>query len=142
MKRRFQRRAGGDERRMVTLNVVPLIDVVFFLLVFYVINASFNRETSVGVSRPESTQSRLVTQPYVAVAVLKSGSIWIRQQQLTKDTLPSGVAAALRAAQTERVIIQADREVPTGALLNVMDACRNGGATRVDIAAQLPGAKP
>ncbi len=119
----------------VDLNVIPLIDVVFFLLVFYVISTSFAPETAVAVERPRSERALAATEAFVPVAVVKSGAILLGTQVIDLAALPSEVATALLRGETARVVVVADREVPTGLLLQVMDACTAGGATDVDVAA-------
>jgi biopolymer transport protein ExbD len=133
--RRWLRPPAGQ----VELNVIPLIDVVFFLLVFYVISTSFLDQTAVAVQRPTSAQAAAVAQPYVTVAIVRSGAVFIGERACELGALPGTVGAALAQAGASRVVLVADREVPTGRLLQVMDACSAGGASAVDIAAQ-PGA--
>ena len=123
----------------VELNVIPLIDVVFFLLVFYVITTSFVQEAAVPVDRPGSSQATAVTGAFVAVAITKGGAIQIGERVVDLPALADAVAAALRDTATGKVVVVPDREVPTGQLLRVMDACRAGGATSVEVAALREG---
>jgi len=129
----------GWQRHMpsghVELNVIPLIDVVFFLLVFYVISTSFVQESAVAIDRPQSSNASSVDHAFVPVAIVKSGAIQIGSQVIDLASLPGELSAALATAGSSHVVIIADREVPTGLLLKVMDACRAGGATAVDVAA-------
>lgn len=117
------------------LNVIPLIDVVFFLLVFYVISTSFTQDNSVPLTRPASAQATTVSGTFVPVAITKSGTILVGDQPLDASAVPAAVKAALAAAATTRVLVIPDRDVSTGVLLSVMDACTAGGAAAVDVAA-------
>ena len=119
----------------IELNVIPLIDVVFFLLVFYVITTSFVQESAVPVSRPASARATPVTGGFVAVAITRTGTIQLGSQMVTVSGLVGALGPALATARTTRVLVIPDRTVPTGQLLAVMDACRQGGATAVDVAA-------
>jgi biopolymer transport protein ExbD len=123
----------------VELNVIPLIDVVFFLLVFYVISTSFIRESAVAIDRPQSSQSVAIQEGFVPVAVVKSGAIHIGPQVVDIAGLATEVSSALSQANATRVVVVADREVSTGLLLKVMDACQAGGAVNVDVAASRDG---
>lgn len=127
------RRANKQEH--VELNVIPLIDVVFFLLVFYVISTSFDTISSVPIDRPGSSRASQVSAGFVPVAIVKSGAIHVGNTIVDLSALPQSVEGALDRARSERVLIIADREVPTGTLLRVMDACYAGGAANVDVAA-------
>lgn len=130
---------SGFSHGHVELNVIPLIDVVFFLLVFYVISTSFAPETGVPIERPSSTRTQAMNGDYVPVAVTRAGVIQIGERSTDVAGLAALVDDALRAGGTTRVLVVADREVPTGLLLQVMDACTAGGASDVDVAATREG---
>lgn len=119
----------------IDLNVIPLIDVVFFLLIFYVISTSFVQESAVAIQRPASTQAASVTGGFVPVAIVKSGAVQVGPQIVDVAQVREVVAAALTAGNTAKVLVIPDREVPTGLLLRVMDACTAAGAAQVDVAA-------
>jgi biopolymer transport protein ExbD len=121
--------------QQIDLNVIPLIDVVFFLLIFYVISTSFMQESAVAIKRPTSSQATTVQSGFVPVAIVKSGAIQVGSQVVDVSLVQNTVAAALIAGNTTSVLVIPDREVPTGLLLRVMDACSAGGATSVDVAA-------
>ncbi len=123
----------------IDLNVIPLIDVVFFLLIFYVISTSFAAETSVSIQRPSSTQANAVSGGFVPVAIVKSGAIQVGPQMVDLAGVPDAVRAALDGGNTDKVVVIPDREVPAGLLLNVMDACTAAGAASVDVAATREG---
>jgi biopolymer transport protein ExbD len=131
---RFLRRRR-QSHQPIDLNVIPLIDVVFFLLIFYVISTSFIQETSVSIQRPTSTQAAATTSGFVPVAIVKSGAIQVGAQVVDLAQVRDVVAAALTAGNTTKALVIPDREVPTGLLLRVMDACSAAGATQVDVAA-------
>ena len=128
-------RRRRQSHQPIDLNVIPLIDVVFFLLIFYVISTSFIQETSVSIQRPASTQATATTSGFVPVAIVKSGAIQVGAQVVDLAQVRDVVAAALTSGNTTKVLVIPDREVPTGLLLRVMDACSAAGATQVDVAA-------
>lgn len=136
MIRRRTRHAGSGH---VELNVIPLIDVVFFLLVFYVISTSFDAVESVAIQRPESSGSSQVQGGFVPVMITKSEAIQIGPTVVELTGLADAVRAALDRANATRVVVIADREVGVGTVLKVMDACESGGATDVQIAANRTG---
>jgi biopolymer transport protein ExbD len=119
----------------VDLNVIPLIDVVFFLLIFYVISTAFVSESALPLARPQSSQATQVTAAFVAVAILKSGAVQVGPQVLDPSGVAEAVRTALATSATDKVVVIPDREVPTGLLLEVMDACSAAGAASVDVAA-------
>ncbi len=133
----MRRRRMWSAHRPVELNVIPLIDVVFFLLVFYVISTSFTPESAVTVERPQSTQASTSESPSLQVAVTVDDEVIIAGQSLATAQVAAAVGTELARLGTTRVVVVADRRVPTGTLLSVMDACSAGGASSVDVAATL-----
>jgi biopolymer transport protein ExbD len=125
--------------RPIDLNVIPLIDVVFFLLIFYVISTAFVQETVVSLQRPGSTQASVVNGGFVPVAIVKSGAIQVGPQQVDLVGTTAAVQTALAAGNADKVVVIPDHEVPTGLLLSVMDACTAAGAVSVDVAATREG---
>jgi biopolymer transport protein ExbD len=123
------------EHKPIDLNVIPLIDVVFFLLIFYVISTAFVQETAVTVDRPTSSAASAVGDGFVPVAIVKSGAIQVGPQVVDLAGVRDAVHAALDAGNTRKAVVIPDREVPTGLLLAVMDACSAAGADSVDVAA-------
>ncbi len=123
----------------IDLNVIPLIDVVFFLLIFYVISTSFVQETAVSIQRPSSSEAAAVSGGFVPVAIVKSGAIQVGPQVVDLAGLGDAVRAALDGGSTDKVVVIPDREVPTGLLLQVMSACTAAGAASVDVAATRDG---
>ncbi len=130
MRRRYQLHAAPLE-----LNVIPLIDVVFFLLVFYVISTAFTPESAVSIERPASSQAVADPQPYVPIAVTRDGQVIVGTRSVAEAELSVVISAELARVGTTRVVVAADRSLPTGDLLRVMDGCAAGGAVPVDVAA-------
>ena len=117
-----------------TIEMAPLIDMVFILLIFYIVSTSFVQDAGVNVERPSSDSADAVTTRYLPVAITKHGTVHVAGKTITPDET-AAVDAALRETGTARVVIQADREVPTALLLRVLDTCKAAGAEKVDIAA-------
>ena len=117
--------------------MAPLIDMVFIMLIFFIVTTSFVKEAGVEVHRPDSRQARAIEERFLPVAITKSGSVYLGRRIVRPDAVEA-VARALEEAGLSRIVIQADREVPTGLLLQVLDTCRAAGAQRVDVAAREP----
>lgn len=124
----------GSGRRQATIDMAPLIDMVFILLIFFMVTTSFVRETGVEIARPSSTLAEPVDEGYLIVSVEPSGAVHLRGRVIPPDSV-RGVATALAETAKRRILIQADREVPTHRLLEVLDTCRLAGAEHVDVAA-------
>lgn len=111
-----------------------MIDMVFILLIFFMVTTSFVRETGIEIARPASSFAESVDEGYLIVSVEPSGAVHLTGRRIPPDSV-RGVASALRETGKRRILIQADREVPTHRLLEVLDTCRLAGAEHVDVAA-------
>jgi biopolymer transport protein ExbD len=117
--------------------MAPLVDMVFLLLIFFVVTTSFVRESGVDVERLTSRNAAAVNGAFLTVAITKEGSVYVGGRTIGADD-GNAIAQAMREASTDSVVIQADREAATGLLLRVMDACRAAGADAVSVAAVQP----
>lgn len=131
----MRRRRLISEGRQVDVQVIPLIDVVFFLLVFYIISSAFISDAALAVERPTSAQARPLVDRRVTVVIAKDGTMLVEEHAVARAHLASAVAAAIADRGTGIVVVIPDREVPAGTLLAVMDACAAAGASRVEVAA-------
>jgi biopolymer transport protein ExbD len=125
-----RRRRGAG----AVIEMAPLIDMVFILLIFYIVSTSFVQDAGVVVNRPESRSAKPLTTRYLPVAITKVGTVHVAGRTIAADE-EGPIASALKELGATRVVIQADREVPTGLLLRVLDTCKAAGASDVDVAA-------
>lgn len=128
-----RRRQGAG----AAIEMAPLIDMVFILLIFYIVSTSFVQDAGVMVNRPTSDSARPVSNRYLPVAITKAGWVHVAGRIIAPGNTEI-VRQALADAGVRRVVIQADREVPTGLLLRVLDTCKAAGADAVDVAAIQP----
>jgi biopolymer transport protein ExbD len=117
--------------------MAPLIDMVFILLIFYIVSTSFVQDAGVAVNRPTSAAAQPLVRRYLPVALTKSGWVHVAGRTISPED-NEAVRKAMFEANVQRVVIQADREVPTGLLLRVLDTCKAAGAETVDVAAIKP----
>ena len=116
------------------IEMAPLIDMVFILLIFYIASTSFVQDAGVVVNRPTSRSAEPVTGRYLPVAITKLGTVHVAGRAIGLDEAEP-IQRALEDIGARRVVIQADREVPTWLLLRVLDTCKAAGAQTVDVAA-------
>ena len=117
-----------------SVDLAPLIDVVFLLLIFYVVAATFTQPTAVPINRPTATQAASLPERPVVITLTPDGEAWLGNQLWQQDDMVA-VQQALSERSGGRVLLQADGEVPTKTLVQVIDTCRAAGASSVDLAA-------
>ncbi|MFD2112595.1 ExbD/TolR family protein [Thiorhodococcus fuscus] len=126
------------ERRKARIEIVPMIDIMFFLLVFFImVTLNMIPATGIGSRLPSSASAERLESPQVVVSLDAAGMITVDRQGMTLDEL----AAVLRERGTEtRVVIAGAEAAAIGDLVAVMDVCRLAGVTRIGIATREPEA--
>jgi biopolymer transport protein ExbD len=125
------------ERKQSEVNVTPMLDVVFIMLIFFIVTASFVKESGIEVNRPNAATAERKERGNILVAINETGQIWIDKRQVD----PRAVRANIERLHAENpqgaVVIQADRDSRSGLLVEVMDAARLAGVWDVSIAADI-----
>jgi len=123
------------------LNIAPLIDMVFILLIFFLVTTSFVKETGVDIARPTASTAVSKTKTTILIGVTKDNTIHIDRRKVDVRAVRANVERALAENPESSVVIVADKDSLTGLVITVMDACKLAGAPNVAIAAnQDPGA--
>ncbi len=133
-RRRSLAAEGGDAGEV---NLTPMLDVVFIMLIFFIVTTSFIKESGVEIERPESSAASPQPDAQLMVAITAQGAIWVDGQPVDAHRVGNEVAALVSG--DGRVVIQADREATTGLLIEVMDRIREAGVEQVAVAATRGG---
>ncbi|WP_022663184.1 ExbD/TolR family protein [Paucidesulfovibrio longus] len=129
-------RTGRAARGGVDINMAPLIDMVFILLIFFIVTASFTREAGVDVQRPEAATAEQEQRPLLQVGVTAEGRVFVEGASIDLRAVRARVAAFLAVSPDGGVLVVADRASRTDDVIRVIDQCRLAGARNVGIAAQ------
>jgi biopolymer transport protein ExbD len=130
--RRGRREASG-------LNIAPLIDMVFILLIFFLVNTSFVKETGIEVARPTASTAAMQKKANILIAIDQDNRIFMDQHEIDIRAVRANVERQLAENPESAVIVIADKLSDTGIAIQVMDGCRMAGAQNVALAASLPG---
>jgi biopolymer transport protein ExbD len=119
----------------VGLNMTPLIDMVFILLVFFVVNTSFVKETGVEIQRPSAKSAVKQEQATILIAVNREAEIWIDKQRVDLRALRGHIERLHAESPEGSVVVLADSESETGVVMQVVDQARLAGIAKVAVAA-------
>ena len=125
-----------NNTRNLELNIAPLIDMVFILLIFFLVTTSFLKETGVDISRPTAATAISKTKTTILIGVTKENTIHIDRREVDIRAVRANVERALAENPDGGVVIVADKQSLTGLVITVMDACKQAGAKTVSIAAE------
>lgn len=117
------------------IDLTPMLDVVFIMLIFFIVTSSFIKESGIEVNRPQAETASSKAKGNILIAVTADGQVWLDKQQIDVRTVRSHVER-LRQEQPEGiVVVQADRDARTGLVVQVMDQARMAGVADVALAA-------
>ncbi len=124
-----------SESGPAAMNITPLIDMVFILLIFFAVNASFVKEAGVEIERPSARSAVTQQQANIMIAVTTNGEVWVDRQRVDPRSV-RGHVERLHAENPEgAVVILADDSSRTGLVIEVLDQARLAGVENVAVAA-------
>ena len=129
--------ARRQRRQAVELNIAPLIDMVFILLIFFLVTTSFVKETGVEINRPVASTAVSKEKTNILIGVTKGNRIFMEKREIDIRAVRANVERALAENPEGEVVIVADKESNTGIVIKVMDGCRIAGAKNGAVAATL-----
>lgn len=120
------------------INLAPMIDILFILLIFFLVTSSFVRESGVQVDRPGALSAGQVEAAAILIAIRPDGEIWLDHKAVDLRRLKPAVSRLHSRIPEAPVVIQADRKADVGLLVQVMDQVRLAGIQDIAVAAQVP----
>ncbi len=129
----------GRRRRQVEqseVNMTPMLDVVFIMLIFFIVTASYVKESGIDVVRPPAVTAESKGGGNILIAITENGQIWIDRRQVEPRALRTNIERLHGENPQGAIVIQADRRSQNHLLVAVIDAAKAAGVSRVAIAAE------
>ena len=133
------RRKKAREDEEAEINITPMLDVVFIMLIFFIVTASFVKESGIDVNRPDAATATVKERGNILVAITDTNQIWIDRRQVDPRSVRANIERLHAENPQGAVVIQADENSKNGLLVQVMDASRQAGGFNVSIAANEVG---
>ncbi|HEX9877326.1 MAG TPA: biopolymer transporter ExbD [Gammaproteobacteria bacterium] len=121
------------------INITPMLDIVFIMLIFFIVTTSFVKEPGISPQRPTAETATEKARGNVLIAISQTGEIWMDKRNVELSQVRALVEAALAENPESSAVIIADEQAGSGILIDLMDQIRLGGIGTISIAAQ-PGA--
>jgi len=128
------RRKKQQEEEGTSIDITPMLDVVFIMLIFFIVTSTFIKETGIEVNRPEATTSQPKDNVSILVAINENNEIWIDQRRVDVRAVKATIERLRAENPKGGVVIQADNEANVKTLTQVADAARELGIYDVSIA--------
>ncbi len=132
--RRNQQAVAAEEEAQIDLT--PMLDVVFIMLIFFIVTASFIKEAGVEVNRPEASTSNPVDNVNILVAINANNEIWMDQRRIDVRAVRANIERLHAENPKGAVVIQADNQSNTETVAAVLDAAREAGVYDVSLATE------
>lgn len=130
MRRRVKQNPNSD------IDISPLIDMVFILLIFFMVSTTFVKDMKVDIERPGAASAVSASTKSLRVSIDPNSNILINGNPVRSWMVQSRVREFLETSDAKSVLVVTDRRVPSEKLVEVVDQCRLGGATEVGVATE------
>ena len=120
------------------INITPMLDVVFIMLIFFIVTTSFTKETGAAINRPEAAQAAALRNGTILIGIKANDDIWMSKRSIELREVRQMVERARGENPEGSVVIVADRGARIATLTQVMDQVRMAGVESVAISAVTP----
>ncbi|NEZ03934.1 biopolymer transporter ExbD [Wenzhouxiangella sp. XN201] len=127
---RFRERSNTEQ----AVDISPLIDMVFILLIFFMVSTTFVKDMKLDLERPSATTSEQASTKAIRLYIDNSGETWLDGQPIRTWVIQSKLRDMLQGAASQSVLVVTDSNVPASKLVEVVDQARRSGAADVGVA--------
>ena len=132
MRRKFKKNREESE-----INITPMLDIVFIMLIFFIVTTSFVKEISIDVNRPtKSPIKEKKKSEVISVRISGEGQIFVQDRLITLDAVRANIESSLALKPEATVVVVSDREADAGFLVKGIDQARLAGARKGSLAAK------
>ena len=131
--------AAMAEEEESAIDLTPMLDVVFIMLIFFIVTTSFVKETGIDPTRPQAETATIRARSNILIGVTEQGDIWYNKDQIEITAVRQRVEEATAENPESSAVIIADEGAPTGVLIDIMDQIRLGGVIDIAVAATPEG---
>jgi biopolymer transport protein ExbD len=124
-----------DKESGAVVDMAPMMDMVFILLIFFIVTSSFVRETGIDVNKPKASSAQELARESILIGISREGTIHINESQVDLRVLRSILQQMVSEKPDRAAVIVADRDAPSGQVVDVLDVCNLARVKKVSVAA-------
>lgn len=128
-------RKNKREDEEAAIDMTPMLDIVFIMLIFFIVTTSFVKEAGIDVQKPKAANASKKPTANIFIAIRENGEIWMDKRAVDVERVSANLEKLLAEQPTDIVIIQADKGAKHGVVVKVMDAVKDAGIDKISIAA-------
>ncbi len=130
-----RRKAKGAQDE-AQIDMTPMLDIVFIMLIFFIVTASFVKESGITVQKPNANTAEKRPKANIFIGIDERGDIYMLKNKVEKEAVKSGLEDMLLENPESTIVVQADSRADAGVLLSVLDAAKAAGVTNISVAAE------
>ncbi|MDR1758968.1 MAG: biopolymer transporter ExbD [Fibrobacter sp.] len=123
------------KRHTSFIDVSPMMDMVFILLIFFIVTSTFTRETGIDVTKPKASTSKELARESIMIGISRQGTIHINETQVNLSSLQTILKQMMAESPDRPVVIVSDRDAPSGRIVDVLDECNQAKVRKVSVSA-------
>ncbi|WP_070971378.1 ExbD/TolR family protein [Vibrio sonorensis] len=129
-------RLGRRERKdqEVQIELTPMLDIVFIMLIFFIVTTTFTKESAIEVNKPQTSQAAAVQQEVLTISVDKNNLVYFNNQIIDVESIPRLLQTSNRDVS---LLINADRLAYNGTVVSIMDKAKSAGVTQISLGTEL-----
>jgi biopolymer transport protein ExbD len=124
------------EDEEAAIDMTPMLDIVFIMLIFFIVTTVFVKEAGIEVNKPGANQSVMPKNANIFIAITADGAVWIDKREVDVDRVRSNLERLMAEQPSDVLIIQADKDTDHGIVVEVMDQVKAAGVDRISIATE------
>ncbi|MBV7315960.1 biopolymer transporter ExbD [Shewanella sp. NIFS-20-20] len=128
-----KKHSGMDEEAQI--DMTPMLDIVFIMLIFFIVTTSFIKPSGLDYNKPEASQATKKPSANIFIGVSKTGVIMMENRQVDIERVTANVERMLAEAPEAAVLIQADKEAQHGLVVKVLDQVKSAGISKISVSA-------
>lgn len=128
--------SSNNDDQEAAVDITPMLDVVFIMLIFFIVTATFVKQAGIEVNQPQASTAVVQEKANILIAIDADNKIWINRREVDFRALRANIERLHAENPKGTVVIQADRDSTNEVLVQVMDASRRAGVYEIAIAAQ------
>ncbi len=130
-------RARNAEEQSGAIDLTPMLDVVFIMLIFFIVTASFVKEAGIQVMKPQAVMAEKIPNAKILIAVSSNNELWVDKNRIDKRQVKASIERLLAENPKGAVVVQADLESNAETVAMVLDAARDAGASDIKLSSDI-----
>lgn len=124
------------EEEEAVIDMTPMLDIVFIMLIFFIVTTSFVKEAGIDVNKPKAAQASSKPSATIFIAVRANGEIWMDKRPVDVERISANIERLVAESPTDTIVVQADKEAKHGVVAQVLDQIKTAGNYTISIAGE------